>query len=148
MDGDDDGSAEAPNERRDMDRAMIDLVSLGTSWAGGVPDTGHETHYQADIESKMDPVLELWIDVKSTPVHIRLAGVLDNDTCRSVRSVIEELLGGGYRDLAVQIEELELPDAAGFSSLVAIQRLVKCAGGSLSWSSWPERRVSAMAIKL
>jgi anti-anti-sigma regulatory factor len=76
-----------------------------------------------------------------------LAGVLNNDTCRSVRSVIEELLDDGYRDLAVQIEELELPDAAGFFSLVAIQRLVKCAGGSLSSSNWPERCVPAMAIK-
>ena len=130
-----------------MDLTMIDSGSPGTSWVGGVPDTGHETDYQADIEWKMDPVLELWIDVKSTPVRVRLAGVLNNDTCRSVRSVIEELLDDGHRDLAVQIEELKLPDAAGFSSLVAIQRLVKCAGGSLSWSSWPERRVSAMAIK-
>ena len=29
----------------------------------------------------------------------------------------------------------------------AIQRLVKCAGGSLSSSNWPERCVPAMAIK-
>jgi anti-anti-sigma regulatory factor len=125
-----------PHARLGMDQAMIDLCS-GTSWIDGVPYTGRETHYHADIEWKMEPALELWIDVKTTPVRVRLAGVLDKETYPSVRSLIEELLEKGYRNFAVQIEELDLPDSAGFSSLDAIQRAVRRAGGSLSWSSWP-----------
>ena len=94
-------------------------------------------HYQTDVEWKMNPELELWIDVERTPVNIRLKGTLDGRTCVSVRSVVKQLLNEGYRSLHVEMDELELPDDAGFSSLVAIESLVKEMGGALEWSVGP-----------
>ncbi len=84
---------------------------------------------------EMEPALELWVDVNTMPVNIRLAGVLDGQTGENVYAVVEELLQEGYVDFAMRVDELEPPDAAGFASLVGIQRLVKSAGGFLTWST-------------
>lgn len=83
---------------------------------------------------KMDPVLELWIDVETSPVTVRLAGVLDRRTCRNVEKVIEELLEEGYRHLQMLIDELDVPDAAGLFALVNIERLVRRSEGEMTWS--------------
>ena len=108
---------------------MIKLDSLGTVRTWDRPDTALEIHYHPDIAWKMEPVLELWVDVKTTPVTIRLAGVLDNLTCTSVVSIIEQLLDEGYRDFTMEVDDLEPLSTAGFSSLVAIEYLVTNAGG-------------------
>lgn len=102
--------------------------------------------YHPDVEWKMEPALELWVDVDTTPVKIRLAGVLDDQTGKNVYSVVKELLQEGYVDFAMQVDELEPPDAAGFASLVGIQRLVKNAGGFLRWSRWSEVREQPLAV--
>jgi len=94
----------------------------------------------------MEPALELWVDVDAMPVTIRLAGVLDGQTGKNVYAVVEGLLQEGYVDFAMQVDELDPPDAAGFSSLVGIQRLVKSAGGFLSWSRWSERCEQPQAV--
>lgn len=94
--------------------------------------------YEADVDWRMAPDLELWIDASDTPVDVRLAGVLDDRTGQNVRFIIEELLAEGFRDFAMHIDCLELPTAAGFSCLVGIQRLIKSDGGTMKWSSWPE----------
>jgi anti-anti-sigma factor len=88
-----------------------------------------------DIEC-MDPALELWVDVENIPVIVRLRGTLDGQTGTNVRGVVEELLQEGYSSIAMELDELKLPSAAGFSALVAIQELVTRAGGTLHWSSW------------
>ena len=90
--------------------------------------------YQSDVVWKMEPALELWVNVESKPVTVRLAGVLDGETGRNVYSVVKGLLQEGYMDFAMQVDELDQPDAEGRSSLVGIQRLVENAGGCLKWS--------------
>ncbi len=105
-------------------------------------NTATPSHYCCDTGWKMDPELELWVDVENSPINIRLKGTLDGRTCTSLRSVIEELLDEGYDSVTMEIDELELPDAAGFSSLTAIQSLVRQAGGTLHWSSWPAEHVT------
>lgn len=102
--------------------------------------------YHPDIAWKMEPALELWVDVETMPVTIRLAGVLDGQTGKNVYAVVEGLLQEGYVDFAMQVDELDPPDAAGFSSLVGIQRLVKSAGGFLRWSPWSERCEQRQAV--
>ena len=87
----------------------------------------------------MEPALEIWVDVDTMPVTVRLAGMLDGQTGKNVYAVVEGLVQEGYVEFAMQVYELDLPDAAGFASLVGIQRLVKSAGGCLSWSPWSER---------
>ncbi len=92
--------------------------------------------YCPDVDWKMDPVLELWVDVQTTPVIIRLRGTIDGQTGTNVREVVEELLHEGYSSIAMEIDELEQPAAAGYSALGAIEELVRRAGGRLRWSSW------------
>jgi hypothetical protein len=96
--------------------------------------------YNPDTTWKMDPALEIWVDVTAMPVNIRLAGVLDGQTGKNVYSVVEGLLQEGYVDFAMKVDELDPPDAAGLSSLMGIERLVRSAGGSLRWSRWSELR--------
>ena len=62
---------------------------------------------------------------------IRLSGVLDQSTALSVGSIIEELLDDGYRDLLVQIGQLEISD---IDVLMDIERIMTTTGGSLCWS--------------
>jgi hypothetical protein len=59
-------------------------------------------------------------------------------TCNSVVPIIEELLAEGRRDFTMRVDELDPPDEAGFLSLAGIERMVKDAGGSVSWSSRPK----------
>jgi len=108
-----------------------------TFWAGGWPDT--EPVRYPDLAWKMDPVLELWIDVETVPVTIRLAGVLDELTGTSVVHVVEQLLDEGYRDFFMQIEDLK-PIPAGMSTaLRGMERVVRRAGGALRWAVGPSR---------
>jgi hypothetical protein len=113
------------------------LDSVNTSWAGGWPDT-EPVHYP-DLAWKMDPVLELWVNVETMPVTIRLAGVLDELTGTSVVRVVEELLDEGYRDFFMQTDDLELIPSGISTALDGIERVVQRAGGALRWSSWPGR---------
>jgi hypothetical protein len=80
----------------------------------------------------------LSIDIETKPVTVRMVGTLHNQAGLSIRSVIEELVHEGYRDFAMQVEGLQLPDPIEFSSLVGIQRLIKSVGGSIRWSRWSE----------
>lgn len=95
--------------------------------------------YHPDVAWKMEPALEMWIDVDSRPVTLRLAGVLDGQTGRSVFSVVEGLLHEGYVRFAILVD-IDPLGPAGFSSLADIQHLVERADGSLSWSRWAEGR--------
>ncbi len=92
----------------------------------------------AELAWKLAPELELSIDVGATPVNVRLVGTLDGQTGNNIRSVIEELVHQGHREFSMHVEGLQLPDPAGFSSLVGIQRLIKSFGGSIEWSRWPD----------
>jgi anti-anti-sigma regulatory factor len=90
-----------------------------------------------DVDGKRDPVLELWVDVEHTPAIVRLSGTIDGQTGSNVRGVVKELLNEGYSSIAMEIDELELPAVAGYSALIAIEELVRQAGGRLHWSSLP-----------
>ena len=93
--------------------------------------------YFSDVEWKMEPDLEMWIDVEASRATVRLAGVLDHRTCNNPRSVVEELLANGCRDVRLEIDDLRVRDVDGYSTLVGIQRSVRDAGSSVTWSGWP-----------
>jgi hypothetical protein len=100
---------------------------------GAAPDPGPEIGYLSDNGwGKEEAVLELWVNTETRPVTIRLAGVLNHVTRKSVWLIIEELLGEGYRDFLVQINRLETSD---INVRMDIERLVTAAGGSLHWST-------------
>ena len=93
--------------------------------------------YLADVEWKMDPDLEMWVDVEASRATVRLAGVLDHRTCNNIRCVVEELLGNGCRNVRIEIDDLRVRDVDGYCTLVGIQRSVRDAGGAVTWSGWP-----------
>jgi len=125
----DDAQIEEMTERPDM---YPPAVSVDIGWSNEQGPTPGST----ERAWKMAPELELLIDIESTPATVRLVGALDGETGKHLRSVIEELANEGCLDFAMQVEGLQLPDPAGFSSLVGIQRLIKGLGGSISWSRW------------
>ena len=114
--------AEAEIERGRMSM----LVEIGAP-----PDSGPEIGYLTDDGWRKEAALEIWVNTDTRPVTIRLCGVLDQSTALSVGSIIEELLDGGYRDLLVQIGQLEIPD---INVLMDIERIMTTTGGSLCWS--------------
>ena len=76
-------------------------------------------------------VLEMWIDDDQEPISLRLAGTLDETTEDYVLSVVGELVEQGARNFRLQTSELELA-FGGLEALVALERLVSCAGGQLT----------------
>jgi hypothetical protein len=117
---------------------VITLDCPDTSQCGYGSRPGPEFREYPGLAWKMDPVLELWVNVETTPVTVRLAGILDELTCVSVVPIIEDLLAEGHREFAMQIEEVKPLCASGYASLVRIVLLVTRARGSVSWSSSPE----------
>ena len=113
---------------------MTKLDAVNGSRAGSWGDT--EPVEYPDVGWKMDPVLELWVDVETMPVTIRLAGVLDDLTATSVVHVVQELLDEGYRDFVMEVDDLERPPSGISSSLPGMERAVRAAGGTLWWSTW------------
>jgi hypothetical protein len=81
----------------------------------------------------MEPALEIWLDTRSLPAIIRLAGLLDGRTRRSLLSVVEHLFVLGIRHFQVDAGELAIGDASGASELTMFQRRTREAGGSLDW---------------
>ena len=106
---------------------MSMLVEIGVA-----PDPGPEIGYLSDDDWGKEAVLELWVNTETRPVTIRLAGVLNHVTRNSVWLIIEELLGEGYRDFLVQVNQLE---TSHIDALVDIEGMVTAAGGSLRWST-------------
>jgi len=86
---------------------------------------------------KMDPELELWVDVQRDPVNVRLAGVLDGRTGMNACAVVRQLIDEGYRHLTLNIEALKVDGAGGFNALHQIQDLIGRAGGELIWAESP-----------
>jgi len=94
-----------------------------------------------DESWKMDPVLELWVDVDGRPATLRLSGLLDARTGRNVRGVVGEILADGHVEMAVDVSGLEVKGGAGFATLVDLEQDVRRAGGRLRWDGWPALRI-------
>jgi hypothetical protein len=79
-----------------------------------------------------DVALEMWIDVTSHPVDIRLAGVLDDSTGTNLFNVVAECVAQGQRDFHLDTSALRL-DGAGWQVVERIRRHVHGAGGRVHW---------------
>jgi hypothetical protein len=84
--------------------------------------------------------LKIWIDDRITPVMIRLAGVLDWSTHRSLLSAVEEFLVGGVRHFIIDAGELDIGDAWGASALILFQQRIREWRGSLGWEGFDSDR--------
>jgi anti-anti-sigma regulatory factor len=75
----------------------------------------------------------MWIDVERVPILIRLEGTLERETAGSLVSVVQDQILDGGREFELDTSALDVSDAAGFSALKAIARLVSESGGRLRW---------------
>lgn len=106
-------------------------------------DSGDLSGHRLDVAWKMDPVLELWVDVAHRPTSLRLRGTLDHETGRSVLGVVEELLHDGHLDVLVDVRGLEVRGSDGFATLAAVEQAVRQAGGRTQWANWSDLRITA-----
>ena len=86
---------------------------------------------------RMDPKLELWVDVEQSPVVLRLTGTLDASTATSVLSVAQELVDEGYRQVVLVTADLFVADGEGARTLLRIEDLLDRRGGHVARAVCP-----------
>jgi len=87
-------------------------------------------------DQSADADLEVWIDDRTKPAMIRLAGVLDWSTQRSFFSAVKRLCIGGAVNCVVDAGGLGIGDAWGASALILFHQRLRDEGGSLVWAGW------------
>jgi len=68
----------------------------------------------------MDPLLEIWVDYRRSPVAIRLAGVLDGTTRSAFLSVMDDVIFEGTNTLVIDAGAVEIGDASGAQALALV----------------------------
>src|ERR1700677_1420710 len=82
----------------------------------------------------------MFIDDRTTPVLIRLAGVLDWSTHGHFLSAMEELSVSGVLLLTLDAGELNIGDTWGARALILFQQRIRECGGSLTWEGFDSDR--------
>lgn len=77
-----------------------------------------------------DAALEVWVDVTSDPVGIRLAGVLDASTGANLLDVIEDCMAEGRLDFQLDTRALRV-EGSGSQVLDRIEERLDGTGGRL-----------------
>jgi hypothetical protein len=111
--------------RSDAPRVDVTPVSARTPWW----NCGEGWGYDNGIK----PVLEIWLDDRSAPAIIRMAGVLDQRTTGSLLTLVDGLFAQGARHFLVDAGNLAIGDASGANELTQFQRRTRQAGGSVAW---------------
>jgi hypothetical protein len=106
-------------------RVDVTPVSARTPWWNCV-----ETW---EYDDGIKPVLEIWLDDRSAPAIIRMAGVLDQRTTGSLLTLVDDLFAQGTRHFLVDAGDLAIGDASGANELTRFQRRTRQAGGSVTW---------------
>ena len=81
-----------------------------------------------------DVALEMWIDVTSSLVAIRLEGVLDGSTGANLIDVVRECMAEGKRNFELDTRSLRIAQS-GWAVMNRMREQVHVAGGHLRWSS-------------
>jgi len=89
-----------------------------------------------DIERawREDVALEMWIDVRSDPVVIRLAGVLDESTGANLVDVVGGCMAEGRWNFDLDTTSLRIA-RSGWAVVNRMREQVHAAGGQLRWDS-------------
>ena len=106
---------------------MVDGVVRASAWWEGAQSCETEAAWKRDV------ALEMWVDVERVPILIRLEGTLERGTAGSLVSVVQDQILVGGREFELDTSALHVSDAAGFSALKALARLVSESGGRLRW---------------
>jgi hypothetical protein len=89
-----------------------------------------------DVERawRQDVALEIWIDTRSDPVVIRLAGVLDGSTGANLVGVVGDCVAEGRRNFDLDTGSLRIA-RSGWAVVDRMRAQVHAAGGRLRWDS-------------
>jgi hypothetical protein len=88
--------------------------------------------HEVDRAWRNDVALEMWIDVTSDPVGIRLAGVLDESTGTNLFDVVADCVAEGRLAFALDTSALQIGDS-GWRVMDRIREQIERAGGKLHW---------------
>ncbi|MGD0746449.1 MAG: hypothetical protein ABSB68_01395 [Acidimicrobiales bacterium] len=109
---------------------LLDELPSGAS-SGSSPAVG-SIRELVDGAWRNDVALEMWIDVTSEPIAIRLAGTLDESTGANLFDVIADCVARGGRDFHLDTSALRM-DSAGWPVMERIRQRVHGAGGRVRW---------------
>jgi hypothetical protein len=114
-----------------LEPAVI-LVEEMQSEVGGGGETGaiRDLRLEVDRAWRNDVALEMWIDVTSNPVSIRLAGVLDESTGANLLSVVRDCVAQGRLDFDLDTSGLRI-DATGWQVIDRLRRQIHDFGGQM-----------------
>ena len=123
--------------QREMEQRMILVDETASEACGGlgpVDPSIQELRFEADQAWRDDVALEMWIDVTSDPVRIRLAGVLDESTGANLPAVVEECVDQGQLDFELDTSSLRVK-VSGQRVLGGIRDQIFRAGGNMQWDN-------------
>lgn len=100
-------------------------------WLGDPPDCGRPCDER--LAWRRDVALQISVDVEQTPVTVRFAGTLDEETGINLTALFTELIGEGFADFELQTSSLCVPDKKGMRALIDLQYQVRKAGSNLAW---------------
>jgi hypothetical protein len=108
------------------------LLDETQSQAGG--GTGHDPirdlRLAVDRAWRDDVALEMWIDVSSEPVAIRLAGVLDESTGANLLAVVRDCVAQGRLEFDLDTSALHV-DRSGWQVIDRMRQQIVGSGGHL-----------------
>ena len=108
-----------------LDESTLEAAS------GSGPEVG-SIRELVDGAWRNDVALEMWIDVTSEPVAIRLAGVLDESTGANLLNVVADCVAAGQKDFDLDTSALHIC-GKGCQVMERIRRQIHGAGGRMRW---------------
>jgi hypothetical protein len=108
------------NERSEVPHAGPELSRM---------DRGME----ADRVWRDDVVLEMWVDVSSDAVVIRLEGVLDRETAASLTNVVRDCLLRGQSDFILDTRAAAVTPSS-WTVVNSLREQIRSAGGHITWN--------------
>ncbi len=117
---------------------LVDETQSQTDHEPGQRDeTAHELRQAVDRAWHDDVALEMWIDVTSNPVGIRLEGVLDGSTGSNLAAVVDDCMAQGRWDFALDTGALHIA-CTGWEVIDRMRERVCAAGGHVYWDGAAE----------
>jgi hypothetical protein len=114
-----------------MEPAMPALDERRSQWDRSSPHVEPSIR-EAERAWRNDVALEMWIDVKTVPVAIRLEGVLDESTGANLMDVVSDCMSEGRWDFFLDTSSLRIV-RSGWAVMHRLREQVRDAGGHLHW---------------
>jgi len=114
------------------------VILLDETQSQAEDGTGHDPirdlRLAVDRAWRDDVALEMWIDVSSEPVAIRLAGVLDESTGANLLSVVRDCVDQGRLEFDLDTSALRV-DRSGWQVIERMRQQIVGSGGHLHGAS-------------